>query len=442
MLSEALPLAIADLPAPDWARLGEHLPTEWIEDALSYAGAASIRRRRLPAQQVVWLVIALALYRHRSVRQVLAELDLALPDLRDRCVTDSAATQARRRLGEEPLAWLFATSAKHWRQQDLGRYDFQGLELLAMDGTTLKLADSAENREHFGSPHFAADAVASYPHARMVSLSVLDTQLVLGARFGPYNQAELGFALDLLEDIPDRSLTVFDRGFLAAELLYKLTSAGQERHFLVPAKANTRWTLIEGTEHDGLVEIQVSAAARKKEPALPQRLRLRAVQVEGPQGKLVYLLTSLLDRKRFTAKQLRLCYCRRWQVETSYREIKQSMMGMALSLRSLSVDTTRQEIWGVLIAYNLVRLEMARAAEQAKCAPTEISFVFALSAFQYEMLHAAALHSQGNLPGLLKRMRDRILLELNVYRPGRKFDRVAKAKPQRYPERRLRRALT
>ncbi|SFB39522.1 hypothetical protein SAMN04515620_1641, partial [Collimonas sp. OK607] len=112
------------------------------------------------------------------------------------------------------------------------------------------------------------------------------------------------------------------------------------------------------------------------------------------------------------------------------------------NLRSHGVDATRQEIWGVLIAYNLVRLEMARTAEQVKCMPTEISFVLALHAFQFEMMHAAALNAQGNLPGLLKRMRERMILELNVYRPGRKFDRVTKAKPQRYPERRLRKPLT
>ncbi|SFB23898.1 Insertion element 4 transposase N-terminal, partial [Collimonas sp. OK607] len=88
MFSDALPLTTADLPAPDWRRLGEHLPFEWIEDALSHTGKASIRQRRLPAQQVVWLVIALALYRHRSVREVLAELDLALPGMNESCVTD------------------------------------------------------------------------------------------------------------------------------------------------------------------------------------------------------------------------------------------------------------------------------------------------------------------------------------------------------------------
>lgn len=438
MLADTLPLVIADLPAPDWERMGEHLPIEWIEQALSYSGKASIRHRRLPAQQVVWLVIALALYRHHSVRQVLAELDLALPDLQDRCVTDSAATQARQRLGESPLAELFSLSAAHWQKQDADRYDFNGLRLLAVDGTSLKLAESRENREHFGSPRFAADAVASYPHARLVTLCVLDTQLMLAAQFGTYRQAEMGYALDLLPDVPDNSLTVFDRAFLAAELLCNLTASGTERHFLVPAKSNTKWEIIDGTPKDAIVEMKVSAAARKKDPQLPTHWRARAVQVIGPADKPVYLLTSLFDRKRFTAAQLQKCYSRRWQIETSYREIKQTMMGMALSLRSMSVEATRQEIWGILIAYNLVRLEMARVAEQAKCSPNSVSFVFALAAFQYEMTHAAALHAQGNLPGVIKRMRDRMITELNIYRPDRKFDRVTKAKAQRYPERRLR----
>lgn len=442
MLSDVLPLVTTDLPAPDWRRLSEHLPTEWIENALTQTGKASIRRRRLPAQQVVWLVIALALFRHRSVRQILAELDLALPDLQDRCATDSAVTQARHRLGEDPLEWLFATTAKYWQLQDAGRYDFNGLRLLAMDGTTLKLSDSPANRAHFGAPSFANRAVASYPHARMVSLCELSTQLVLGANFGPYTEGEKSYALSLCKAIPDHSLTIFDKGFLSAELLHGLSQNGAQRHFLIPAKINTAWTLIDGDASDGLVEMKVSAQARKQDPTLPKVWCARAVAAVDADDKAVYLLTSLTDRRRVPAKVIIECYRHRWQIETSYREIKQSMMGMALSLRSQSVEATRQEIWGMLIAYNLVRLEMARVAEQAKCAPSDISFVMALHAFQLEMLHAAALQAQGGIPGLLIRMRKRMILELNVYRPDRKFDRVTKAKPQRYPERRLRKPLT
>ena len=113
-LSDAILLA-NEVPIPfDWHRFGDHLPVEWIEDALAEKGKASIRRRRLPAQQVVWLVIALALYRHRSIGEVLAELDLALPNESRPFVTDGAATKARHRLGFEPVKWLFQKSAKAW----------------------------------------------------------------------------------------------------------------------------------------------------------------------------------------------------------------------------------------------------------------------------------------------------------------------------------------
>ena len=85
MFADALSL-VTDLPRspPDWRRLGAQLPNEWIEAALEYKGKASIRVRRLPAQQVVWLVIGLALYRHLSIKKVLDDLDLALPELEGR----------------------------------------------------------------------------------------------------------------------------------------------------------------------------------------------------------------------------------------------------------------------------------------------------------------------------------------------------------------------
>lgn len=438
MDSDALILA-GELPGalPSWERLGEQLPLEWIEQALSYTGRASIRKRRLPAEQVVWFVIGLALYRHKSVRQLVAELDLALPDMADRCVSDSAVTQARQRLGEEPLELLFNMTAQHWRNEPAKESHFQHLALFAMDGTSLRLADSAANRAHFGSSSFPQQGTGSHPLVRIVTLNALSTQMVVAARFGPYEIGEITHAKLMMSEIPDHSLTIFDRGFLAGELLHILGQSGEARHFLVPVKTNTKWTLIEGTDEDAIVELKISPVARKNNPELPATWRARAIRGEDHDGKPSYVLTSLTDRRAFPAASVRACYSRRWQIELSYRELKQSMMGMALSLRSQDVATTRQEIWGILIAYNLVRLEMARAAGEAKCAPTEISFIMALHAYQFEMMHARSLQSLGTIPVVIKRMRERILVELNVYRPGRKFARVAKAKAQRYPERRL-----
>jgi hypothetical protein len=438
MLSDALSL-VTDLPRspPDWRRLGEHLPYEWIEAALECKGKASIRVRRLPAQQVVWLVIGLALYRHLSIKEVLDDLDLALPELDGRFVTASAACQARQRLGAEPLHWLFQCSAKAWHKEACSAYQFHGMDLLAMDGTTLRLADSAANRAHFGAQAYAKSKVANYPQTRGVTLTAVPTHLVLDARFGAYKTSEVTYAKELLPSIPDHSLTIFDRGFLSAELLCNLVGGGTQRHYLIPAKSNTRWKLIDGTEEDGTVEMKVSDAAMSLDATLPSTWRARAIRIADGMGELVYLLTSLTDRKLFKAKQLVDCYWRRWEIETSYRELKHSMLGAAHTLRSMTVEGVTQEIWGALIAYNLVRVEIAKAALEAKCQPTDISFTLAFRTIQYELFIAAATQAQGKLPAGLKRLRERLVLDLKEFRPDRTFDRVIKAKAQRYPHKKL-----
>lgn len=441
MFADVLPLLLDAQNTPDWARLGQHLPCEWIEQAVANTGRASIRHRRLPAEQVVWLVVALALYRHQSIGEVIDELDLALPDAQAPFVSKSAVAQARQRLGEAPLKWLFKSSAQAWSSQDKEAYLFKGLSLFAMDGTTFKTVDSPANREHFGAQSYASGAVASYPQVRGVTLTAVPTHLVLDMAFGPYDTNEMLYAKTLVPGIPDHSLTVFDRGFLAAEILCGLTANGQNRHFLIPAKGNTKWEVIQGTPEDAIVQMRVSPQARKKLPTLPQYWRARAIAVIDAQGRKSVLLTSLTDRKRFTAAEIVACYSRRWQIETSYRELKQSMMGMALTLRSKTVEGVLQEIWGALTAYNLVRLEIAKAALQAKCEPTEISFVRAFHTIQYELRWAAVTRAQGKLPALLQRLRQRLVSILNEKRPGRRCDRVVKSTPHRYAVRVLKKIL-
>lgn len=432
-LSDAILLA-NEVPAPfDWSRLGEHLPTDWVEAALADQGKASIRHRRLPAQQVVWLVIALALYRHRSVGEVLAELDLALPNETAPFVTDGAATKARKRLGCEPVEWLFRKSAKAWSDQDKDAYLFRGLALFAMDGTSLRTPDSVANRTHFGAQLYAKGTVSSYPQVRAVTLTHVPTHLVVDAKFGPYAKTEKAFAMELVDNIPDDSLTIVDKGFLSAELLCRLTANGSNRHFLIPAKSNTAWVVIEGDPDDAIVEMKVSPQARLNAPELPKKWRARAIAVFNEAGEKRFLLTSLTDRIAFPRADLIACYDRRWNIETSYHELKQTMMGVELTLRSQTVAGVEQEIWGAMIAYNLVRLEMAKAAIEAECAPTDISFVRALHTIQYELIWAAATRAPGKLPKLLQNLRQRLVTELTVKRPGRKFDRVVKTTAQRYP---------
>lgn len=416
------------------------MPFEWIEEAVQRTEATSIRHRRLPAEQVVWLMVALALYRHKSISEVLDDLGLALPDEQAPFVSKSAAAQARQRLGSDPLKWLFDHSAQHWCSQDRRAYVFKGLVLFAMDGTTLRTHDNAETREHFGAQNYSSGAVASYPQVRGVTLTALSTHLVHSAAFGPYDTNEMLYAKQLIDGIPNDSLTVFDRGFLSAEILCALTRGGSERHFVIPTKSNTRWEVIEGAENsdDFTVRMRVSPQARAKCTQLPEFWEARAITVTDQQGRKRILLTSLRDRRRYKPADIANYYTRRWGIETSYRELKQTMLGATLTLRSKTVDGVYQEIWGTLIAYNLIRLEIAKAALIVKCEPTEVSFIRAFHLIQFELHWAAVTRSYGKLPASIKHLRERLVSLLNDERPDRKFDRAVKAKPQRYATRVLR----
>lgn len=441
MLAAHLHYLLEAQPPADLGRLVEHLPREWIEQAVQETCKASIRRRRLPAEQVVWLVIALALYRHQSISEVVDDLDLALSGEGKPFVSKSAVAQARQRTGVEPLAWLFEKSAQAWTRQDAFAYAFKGLSLWAMDGTTLRAADSPANREHFGAQSYASGKIASYPQVRAVSLTAIPTHLVGDIAFGCYDNNEMLYAKELLPRIPNDSLTVFDKGFFAAEILCGLTLQGHNRHFLIPAKSNTCWEVVGGSPEDAIVRMKISPQARKKCPELPQYWEARAIQTIDARGRQRILLTSLTDRRRFKAADLAACYTRRWQVETSYRELKQSMLGMALTLRSKTVDGVYQEIWGALIAYNLIRLEMAKAALQARLEPTDLSFVRTFHTIQYELMWAATTRAHGKLPALLQRLRERLTSSTVEKRRGRECPRVVKSRPKRYAVRYLKKDL-
>lgn len=368
----------------DASGLSRAIDAAWVGQALARTGKASIRRRKLPAEQVIWLVIALALYRHQSIADVAAHLDLMLPDAVNPEIAKSALTQARQRLGEEPLAQLFAMSAAHWDERHQGGRTWRGLARYAVDGSTLRTPDSVENRAYFGAQAYPDDLVASYPQLRLLTLTALATHLVRDAVFGPYGKNEMVYARGLLDRVPSHSLTVFDKGFFSASLLLRHQQGGDERHWLIPARKDCQWQRLDPHPTDYRVRMKVSPQARKAEPSLPEFWEARAIETVSRHGKRRILLTSLTDTKAYPARDIAEQYEERWRIETSYRELKQELLGSELTLRSDTPQTVCQEVWGALLAYNLVRLEMAEVANEAEVKPTQLSFTLALHYIRHE----------------------------------------------------------
>jgi Insertion element 4 transposase N-terminal/Transposase DDE domain len=431
--------ALAHPPSLD--QVARDLDPAWILDALTATGTATLRRRRLPAEQVLWLVLGMALCRDRAIVEVAARLDLALPGPRGPTAAPSAVSQARTRLGPEPLAWLFAHSAAHWASLSADQLRWRGLALYGLDGTTLRVPDSAANRAHFGGPASGRGA-SGYPQVRLVALLVLRSHLLRAVAFGPAATDERVYAQTLWPQVPDHSLTVVDRNFLGAPHLLALAQSGHERHWLVRAKARLRLHRLQRLGRgDALVEFPVSPQARRADPTLPPRWRLRAIHTQRPGHAPQVLLTSLLDPARYPAAELVALYHERWEQELGYDELKTELLEREEALRSQRPATIAQELWGLLLVYNLVRLAMARAAQAAHVAPTRISFIAALHLIRDEWLWCAGA-APGAIPRHLGRLRQTLtLFLLPPRRPGRRYPRAVKLKMSNYPRNRCSRVL-
>lgn len=412
------------------------LDPDWIDEALAATGTATIRKRRLPAEQVIWLVIGMCLFRDLSLKELVATLDLALPGSRGVRVAPSSIVQAKQRLGDEPLRWLFERLASAWGHASARRHAWRGLALYGADGTSIRVPDSDENRAHFGGQDTRWESTSGYPLVRMVTLMALRSHILAGASFGPYSVGEHAYADALWPLIPDDSLTILDRGFLAARILIGLERSGTNRHWLTRATVRTKTKRLKRLAGgDELVELVVSKEARAKDASLPKTWPIRAIKYRRRGFKPQLLLTSLLDPKRFPAAEIVALYHERWEIELGYNEVKRVMLAREESTRSKSPRGVAQELWGLGIAYNLVRFEAERVADEASVPPTRISFVAALN-FIETALRTWGTESAGRLPERLAKLREDLGHFILPERRARSYPRAVKIKMSNYERKR------
>lgn len=433
-LAEAFEVVNKEFVPEDLERFRAHVDPAWVAEALTATGTVSVRRRRLPAELVVWLVVGMALLRNEAVARIASLLGLVLGG--DESPARSGLTQARQRLGEEPLAYLFATTAERWAPERAVQQQWRGLSLYGLDGSTLRVPDSPENWAAFGGQVGSGGRNGSaYPMVRVVAVMALRSHLLVAIRFDAYATGEVTLAEGYHHEIPDDSLTLVDRGFLVARDLVRLTQSGRNKHWLTRAKSTTRLRTIKRLGRDDtLVEIVLSPATRKAQPNLPEVIIARAIKYQRKGFRKSTLLTSLLDARSYPADELVALYHERWELELGYDEIKTHMLDRQEAIRSRTPAGVRQELWGIALAYNLVRLEMARAADEAGVDPTQISFVAALSLIRAALLVASAQPmAPAKLPDALLNLRRNLkLLILPPRRPERAFPRAVKIKMSNY----------
>ncbi len=422
-----------------FARFQASIDPRWVLEALAATGTATLRRRRFPAEQVVWLVLGMALFRNTAIVDVVKYLALVLPGSGARAIADSAVAQARARLGASPLRWLFEKCAAAWAKASADRLRWRGLAVYGVDGTTVRVPDSPENRAKFGGQGAGGGrGMSGYPLVRIVTLMALRSHLLLAARFGPYGVSERKHARDLWSSVPDDSLVIVDRGFMYAKDLVPLEAGGANRHWLTRARKNNKWRVVKRLgPGDALAEVLVNRGARREDPTLPERWTMRAIRYRRRGFREQTLLTSLIDAAKYRRDEIVALYHERWELELGYDEVKTEMLEREEAIRSKSPAGVEQELWGVALAYNLVRLEMERAAEIAEVPPTRMSFVGCLRAIKFQLVLFAAI-SPGKMAKVLDRFHGELAAScvLPPRRSERLYPRAVKIKMSNYPRKR------
>lgn len=271
---------------------------------------------------------------------------------------------------------------------------------------------------------------------RVVAAMALRSHVLADFRFADYHTGETTLARGLWDSMPENSLAIFDRNFLIKGQLVRFETKGN-RHWLTRSKSNTRWAVVKhlGT-NDDLVELEV------KEPGV-STWQIRAIHYQRRGFPRATLLTSLTDADAYPADELVRLYHERWELEIAYDEIKTHLLQRHEAIRSRTPDGVRQELWGIALVYNLIRLEMERAAAEAGVPPTRISFTAAVMHIVSELSWLRGLRlALGTIPSRLDRIRQRLKrLVLPERRPERSYPRAVKVKMSNYPRKRPRKRV-
>src|SRR5271166_5692430 len=370
-------------PLPFVRGLYQLIPERRLAAILTRTARSSERRRCLPADSVVWLVIAMALFAADSIPKVWRRLH---PTRDHPEPTDSAFSQARRRLGVAPLRHLFLETARPMATHQTKGASYRGWRLMGLDGTTLDLPDTPENARTFGRPT-TGRAEGAFPQVRLLALCELGTHAVCGLAIKPLCHGEPSMVSPLLDHLGPGMLLIWDRGFFSFELISAVVRRGA--HLLARVKSNTILRPIRRLA-DGsyLAKIYPSEGDRRRDM---RGLPVRVIEYthDDPNrpgaGERHRLITDLTNPEDMPAHEAPLVYHERWEEELAFDEIKTHLSVRAVPIRSKTPAGVIQEIYGLTLAHYVVRRVMHDAAVVGSLDPDRLSFIDSLRVLQCQL---------------------------------------------------------
>ena len=409
--------------------LTQLIPFELVDHALACAGGLQQRLRRLPSRVVVYLLLAGALWPGLGRQRVWSHLMASLPGPLS-LPARSSITAAMRRVGPAPLKALFDLVKGPAVVTATQTTTFAGRLVAAIDGTQIAVADTPANRSVFPKAKAGPNGPPGYPMLRLVTLVACGTRTLMEAVFGTDTVGELTYAGDLVTEAgasgalkPGR-LLLGDRNFCATAFVNTLASTGAD--FLIRAKTHrTALKLpVLGRVRDGTflscvggVPVRVIEATLTTAPA--------GVDGPAPTTSTYRLVTSLLDPDQAPAAALVRLYHERWEIETSYCELKSTVLDGRV-LRGRYPAALIQQVWALLVTYQVLRTAMSDALlHRPDLDPDRASFTVALDTAREQLIRAEGIIGRARID-LVGRVGRAVLGRLLPARRCRSRPRVKK----------------
>jgi len=364
----------------------ELLSAEVVQDLVTVSGGRFYQRLFTPLV-VVWCFIFQRLDADHSLDAVVGHVssgavdhldDLGRLPASERIESESTAaySKARKRVPLAVLKGVACRFAQAAEQRLEAGARWHGHPVALLDGSTLLLRPEADLVEYYGQAR-NQHGLAYWVVARVVAAFCLHTAVLLAIADGPYRESEQSLAKAVLNQLASNSVCVGDSNFG----VFSVVQAARHYGVLVlmrlmahRAQALAKRKLRSG--EDLLVQWAPSKFDQRdsnmSEAPIAGRLIYVRLERDGFRPVDLYFFTTLLDASSYPVEELVTLYGRRWHVELDLRYVKDTL-DMDL-LTAKSIEMVRKELWAGLASYNLVRVYMVMAAQEAGLVPLDLSF--------------------------------------------------------------------
>lgn len=338
--------------------------------------------------------------------------------------------RARQRLPEAMVSTLTRQIGQTMAAKAPPEAGWRGRRVRLVDGTTVSMPDTDANQAAYPQPASQKPGLG-FPLCRLAGLICLSSGALLDSAIGRY-QGKGGDEQSLLRTMLARleagDILLGDAFFATYFLLCELHNRGVDGVFEQHGSRRRSTDFRRGRrlgQRDHVIDIvkpkvRPSWMSAAQYSAAPDHLSVRELRVGGKT-----LVTTMLCDKQAPKGELKTLYKQRWHVELDLRNIKTTLGMDRLSGKSPGMAT--KEIWVYLLAYNLIRRTMAKAALKAGTLPRRISFKHTLQLWL--VWHQRGLDSADDVATLL-----RLIAQNRVGdRPGRIEPRAVKRRPKPFP---------